>query len=588
MCCQENKKEDSCCHSNPTDTCDTKTTSEPYQGKDLRINSKDISEGVNRTPNRAMLRAVGFTDADFKKPMVGIASTWSEVTPCNMHIDKLAIKAKEGARVGGGAPLIFNTITISDGIAMGHEGMRYSLPSREIIADSIETVVGGERLDGVVAIGGCDKNMPGCMIALGRMNLPSIFVYGGTIQAGKKDGKDIDIVSAFEAVGKYNSGEIDEEELHDIECKACPGAGSCGGMYTANTMASAIEAMGMALPFNASTSAISNGKEVESYKAGEQVVKLLELGIYPKDIMTKKAFENAITVMMALGGSTNAFLHLPAIAHSVDVELNYDDFERVRKRVPHIADLKPSGKYVMQDLSNVGGVPGVMKILLAKGLLHGDCLTVTGKTIAENLELVPHLDAHQEIITDFDKPLKPEGALYVLKGNLAPDGAVCKMSGLSVKKVTGPAKVFDSEEAATNALIEDKIVEGDVVIIRYQGPKGGPGMPEMLSISAIVIGKGLGGKIAMLTDGRYSGGSHGFVIGHIAPEAQVGGPIGLVKDHDMITIDSTKNLIHIDLSEEELEARRKEWVMPPYKYTKGVLSKYIRLVTSADKGAVTD
>lgn len=584
MCCND-KKNETCCHSEPKDTCD-KTIEETK--KDLRINSTDISEGVNRTPNRAMLRAVGFSDADFKKPMIGVASTWSEVTPCNMHIDKLALKAKEGARQGGGAPLIFNTITISDGIAMGHEGMRYSLPSREIIADSIETVVGGERLDGVVAIGGCDKNMPGCMIALGRMNLPSVFVYGGTIQPGRRNGEDIDIVSAFEAVGQYNKGEIDEEELHDIECKACPGAGSCGGMYTANTMASAIEAMGMALPFNASTSAIANSKETESKRAGAQVVKLLELGIYPKDIMTKKAFENAITVMMALGGSTNAFLHLPAIAHSVGVELTYDDFERVRKRVPHIADLKPSGKYVMQDLSNVGGVPGVMKILLAKGLLHGDCITVTGKTIAENLAMVPDLDAQQEIITDFDNPLKPEGPLYVLKGNLAPDGAVCKMSGLSVKKVTGPAKVFDSEEAATNALLEDRIVEGDVVIIRYQGPKGGPGMPEMLSISAIVIGKGLKGKIAMLTDGRYSGGSHGFVIGHIAPEAQVGGPIALIKDHDIVTIDSTKNLIEVDLTEEEFKQRKAEWVMPPYKYTKGVLSKYIKLVSSADKGAVTD
>ena len=556
--------------------------------KDLRTNSKDISEGINRTPNRAMLRAVGFEDEDFKKPMVGVASTWSEVTPCNIHIDQLALEAKRGVREAGGAPLIFNTITVADGIAMGHEGMRYSLPSREIIADSIETVMGAERLDGVVAIGGCDKNMPGCMIAIGRVNLPEGFVYGGTIQPGKRHGQDIDIVSAFEAVGKYNKGEIDEKELHDIECKAIPGPGSCGGMYTANTMASAIEAMGMALPNNASTSAISPDKRSESERAGEQVVRLMELGIRPKDIMTKKAFENAITVVMALGGSTNAFLHLPAIAHSVGVELTYDDFERIRKRVPHIADLKPSGKYVMQDLSDVGGVAGVMKVLLRHGLLHGDCITVTGKSLAENLAQVPDLDSHQEIISDLENPLKPEGPLYVLKGNLAPDGAVCKMSGLSVKKLTGPAKVFDSEEGATKALMEDKIVEGDVVIIRYQGPKGGPGMPEMLSISAIVIGKGLGGKIAMLTDGRYSGGSHGFVIGHIAPEAFVGGPIGLIQDGDMITIDSTKNLIEVAVTEEEFLDRKKQWQQPEYRYKRGVLNKYARLVTSADKGAVTD
>lgn len=576
-CCQNDHDNDKCCNE-PKD----------QEYHDLRTNSKDISEGANRTPNRAMLRAVGFTDADFKKPMVGIASTWSEVTPCNIHIDQLARQAKKGVRDGGGAPMIFNTITVADGIAMGHEGMRYSLPSREIIADSIETVVGAERLDGLVAIGGCDKNMPGCMIAIGRMNLPSIFVYGGTIQPGKKDGVDIDIVSAFEAVGHYNTGEISQEELHDIECKACPGPGSCGGMYTANTMASAIEAMGMALPNNASKAAIALDKGQESVRAGEQVIELMRLGLRPKDIMTKKAFENAITIVMALGGSTNAFLHLPAIAHSVGVEVTYDDFERIRKKVPHIADLKPSGKYVMQDLSDVGGVAGVMKILLAGGLLHGDCMTVTGKTLAENLGSVEALLSHQEIITDLSHPLKPEGPLYVLKGNLAPDGAVCKMSGLSVKKITGPAKVYDSEEEATAAIMNDKVVVGDVVVIRYQGPKGGPGMPEMLSISAIAIGKGLGGKIAMLTDGRYSGGSHGFVIGHIAPEAFVGGPIGLIEDGDSITIDSTQNLIQVALSDEEFAERRAKWQQRPYRYERGVLNKYIRLVSSADKGAVTD
>ncbi len=558
------------------------------QEKDLRTRSIDISEGVNRTPNRAMLRAVGFTDEDFKKPMIGVASTWSEVTPCNMHINELAVNVKEGAKQGGGAPLIFNTITVADGIAMGHEGMRYSLPSREIIADSIETVVGAERLDGVVAIGGCDKNMPGCMIAIGRMNLPAIFVYGGTIQPGRLDGHDIDIVSAFEAVGQYNKGEIDEKELHRIECSAIPGPGSCGGMYTANTMASAIEAMGMSLPYNASKAAIAPDKREECVAAGIQVVHLMEQGITPKDIMTKKAFENAITVIMALGGSTNAFLHLPAMAHAVGVDLTYDDFERIRKKVPHIADLKPSGKYVMQNLSDVGGVAGVMKMLLEAGLLHGDCMTVTGKTLAENLEDVPYLDAHQDVIKDLQHPLKPEGPLYVLKGNLAPDGAVCKMSGLSVKEITGPARVYDSEEDATEALMADDIKEGDVVVIRYQGPKGGPGMPEMLSISAIVIGKGLGGKIAMITDGRYSGGSHGFVIGHIAPEAFVGGPIGLLEDGDMIHIDSTKNLIEVKLTEQEMAERKSRWKERPYRYDRGVLNKYSRLVTSADKGAVTD
>jgi len=555
---------------------------------DLRTQSIVISEGANRAPNRAMLRAVGFTDDDFKKPMVGIASTWSEVTPCNMHIDTLAIKAKEGARDAGGAPLIFNTITVSDGIAMGHEGMRYSLPSREIIADSIEAVMGAERLDGLVAIGGCDKNMPGCMIAIGRMNLPSVFVYGGTIEAGSYNGNDIDIVSAFEAVGQFNSGEINEDQLHDIECSACPGPGSCGGMYTANTMASAIEAMGMSLPYNASTSAVSDRKKDESLRAGHQVIELMKQGIRPKDIMTKKAFENAITVVMALGGSTNAFLHLPAIANSVGISLSYDDFEAIRKKVPHLADLKPSGKYVMNDLNRVGGVAGVMKKKKKKNLLHGDCLTVTGKTLRENLDEVPKLTAHQEIIRDFDQPLKPEGPLYVLKGNLAPHGAVCKMSGLSIKKITGPAQVFDSEEDATQAVLNNQVVEGDVVIIRYQGPKGGPGMPEMLSISAIVIGKGLGGKIAMLTDGRYSGGSHGFVIGHISPEAQVGGPIAFVQNNDLITIDSTQGLISFDITPAEFQKRKEAWIMPPYKYTRGVLSKYIKLVEQAHLGAITD
>ncbi|MCF8018582.1 MAG: dihydroxy-acid dehydratase [Vallitaleaceae bacterium] len=556
--------------------------------KDLRIKSIVISEGSNRTPNRAMLRAVGFTDEDFLRPMIGIASTWSEVTPCNMHLDQLAVSAKKGAREGGGAPLIFNTITVSDGIAMGHEGMRYSLPSREIIADSIETVMGAERFDGIVAIGGCDKNMPGCMIAIGRMNLPAVFVYGGSIQPGKSKGKDIDIVSAFEAVGRHNKHEIDDQELHQIECKACPGPGSCGGMYTANTMSSAIEAMGMALPGNASNPAIGNSKAQECEDAGKAVIRLLEQDIRPKDIMTKKAFENAITVVMALGGSTNAFLHLMAMANAVDVDLNYDDFERIRKNVPHLADLKPSGRFVMQDLSNVGGVPGVMKLLLRAGLLHGDCMTVTGKTLEDNLRDLPDLTQGQEVIRDMDQPLKKEGALYVLKGNLAPEGAVCKMSGVKIKKMRGPAKVFDSEEAAIEAVMADKIMEGDVIVIRYQGPKGGPGMPEMLSISAIIIGKGLGGKVSLLTDGRYSGGSHGFVVGHIAPEAQVGGPIALIKNGDSIIIDSTKGEIDVELTEAEWTTRQALWVAPPLRYQRGVLAKYAKLVGSSSKGAITD
>lgn len=558
------------------------------KNKDLRIRSIVISEGKHRAPNRAMLRAVGFTDEDFKKPMIGVASTWSEVTPCNIHIDKLAIKAKEGVQRAGGAPLIFNTITVSDGISMGTEGMNYSLPSREVIADSIETVVGAERLDGLVAIGGCDKNMPACMMAIGRMEVPAVFVYGGTIQPGKLDNKDIDIVSAFEGVGQYSSGIIDEGQLHQIECQACPGAGSCGGMYTANTMSSAIEAMGMSLPGNSSNPAITSDKLDDCDRAGQAVVELLKRGIYPKDIMTKEAFENAITIVMALGGSTNAILHLLAIAHSVDVELDLDDFERIRQRVPHLADLKPSGRYVMQNLHEVGGVPAVMKLLLEEGLLHGDCLTVTGKTLAENLAEQPSLKEGQDVIRPFNQPLKKTGPLVVLRGNLAPDGAVAKMSGLKVKKITGPARVFDSEEEATEAVLNNEIQQGDVVVIRYEGPKGGPGMPEMLSISAIIVGKGLGETVGLLTDGRFSGGTHGLVVGHVSPEAQVGGPIALLHEGDSITIDSETQELTVNVSTEELAKRMEEWQAPPLRYTKGILYKYARLVSSASKGAVTD
>nr|WP_181349600.1 dihydroxy-acid dehydratase [Thalassobacillus sp. CUG 92003] len=556
--------------------------------QDLRIRSKVISDDPNRVPNRSMLRAVGFEDEDFKKPMIGVASTWSEVTPCNVHIDQLARDAKGGAADNGGAPMIFNTITVSDGIAMGHEGMHYSLPSREVIADSIETVTNAERLDGVVAIGGCDKTTPACVMAIGRMNIPSVYVYGGTIQPGKLNGKDIDIVSSFEAVGQYQQGIINDEELHQVECNACPGAGACGGMYTANTMAAAVEALGLSIPGSSSTPAVNDYKQSECRQAGEMVINLLEQGIYPRDIMTKKAFENAITVVMALGGSTNALLHLTAMAHSADVELSLDDFEVVRQRVPHIADLKPSGKYVMQDLFEIGGVPGVMKLLHEHDLLHGDCLTVTGKTIAENLGDAPSLKEGQDIIRSLDDPIKPNGPLVVLRGNLAPEGAVAKMSGQTISRFEGPARVYDSEADATRAIMDNEIQEGDVLVVRHVGPKGGPGMPEMLSITAMIVGRGLGGKVALLTDGRFSGGSHGFVIGHVAPEAHVGGPIGLLKEGDTITIDSETQQINFAVSDEEFERRTREWVQPELKHKTGVLAKYAHLVSSSAKGAVTD
>jgi dihydroxy-acid dehydratase len=554
--------------------------------KDLRINSK-IFDGAMKAPNRAMLRAVGFSDEDFQKPQIGIASTWSEVTPCNIHIHDLAVSAKKGAAAAGGKPMIFNTITVSDGISMGTEGMKYSLSSRDVIADSIETVVGAESLDGLVAIGGCDKNIPGCLIAIANSEVPAIFVYGGTIAPGRNNGQDIDIVSVFEGVGQHNAGTIDDGALRKIECAACPGAGSCGGMYTANTMASAAEAMGMSLPGSSSNPAETGGKLADCEAAGAAVYNLLEQGIYPKDIMTKEAFENAITVVMALGGSTNAILHLLAIAHAAEVDLTIDDFDRIQKTVPHIADLKPSGKYVMQDLHRVGGVQAVMKVLLEAGYLHGDCMTVTGKTLAENLKEAPDLLEGQQVIMPFDNPKRKDGPLIVLKGNLSPRGAVAKMSGVKVKRHSGPARVFDNEPEATAAVMADQINDGDVLIIRYVGPKGGPGMPEMLSISGILVGKGMDEKVALLTDGRFSGGTHGLVVGHIAPEAQVGGPIALLKEGDIVTIDSDTQEITMDVSEEELEARRKAWVAPPL-HKKGVLGKYAHNVTCSSKGAVTD
>lgn len=554
--------------------------------KDLRINSK-VFDGAMKAPNRAMLRAVGVTDEDFKKPMIGVASTWSEVTPCNIHIHDLAVSAKSGAREAGGVPLVFNTITVSDGISMGTEGMRYSLPSRDVIADSIETVVGAESLDGLVAIGGCDKNIPGCLIAIANAGVPAVFAYGGTIAPGNYNGQDIDIVSVFEGVGQHNNGDITDESLRKIECGACPGAGSCGGMYTANTMASAAEAMGMSLPGSSSNPAESSVKQADCKAAGAAVYNLLEKDIYPKDIMTKEAFENAITVVQALGGSTNAILHLLAIAHAAEVDVTMDDFDRIQKKVPHIADLKPSGKYVMQDLHRVGGVQAVMKELWKAGYLHGDCMTVTGKTLAENLAEAPDLLEGQVVIMPFDNPKRKDGPLIILKGNLSPHGAVAKMSGVKVKRHSGPARVFNTEKAATAAVMANEINDGDVLVIRYVGPKGGPGMPEMLSISAILVGKGMDEKVALLTDGRFSGGTHGLVVGHIAPEAQTGGPIALLKEGDIVTIDSELQEISMDVSVEELAQRRKEWTAPPL-YKKGVLGKYAHNVSCSSKGAVTD
>ncbi|AXY26055.1 dihydroxy-acid dehydratase [Suicoccus acidiformans] len=552
--------------------------------KDLRIKSH-VYDGAVKSPNRAMLRATGMDDEAFEKPIVGVISTWAENTPCNIHLHDLGKMAKAGVSDSGAWPVQFGTITVSDGIAMGTQGMRYSLPSRDAIADSVEIAIGGHNCDGFVAIGGCDKNMPGCVIAMCNLDIPSIFAYGGTIAPGKLDGKDIDLVSVFEGVGKWNNGDITDEQLKEIECNACPGPGACGGMYTANTMASAIEALGLSLPGSSSHPAITQEKEQDVYDAGEAVKTLIEKNIRPSDILTRESFENAITLTMALGGSTNAILHLLAIAHAANVDLTIDDFNTIQEKVPHLADLKPSGKYVFQDLYEVGGVPAVMKYLYQNGYIHGDCLTVTGKTIAENLEDAPDLKEGQDVIMPLDNPKRADGPLIVLKGNLAPDGAVVKVSGLKVRRHEGPAKVFDTEEEAIEATLRDEIVDDDVVIVRYVGPKGGPGMPEMLSLSSLLVGKGL--KVCLLTDGRFSGGSHGFVVGHIAPEAQDGGPIGLVEDGDIIIIDQDTRELTMKVSDEELAERDKQRVIPPLE-TRGALGKYAHLVSSASKGAITD
>ncbi|MBK1791674.1 dihydroxy-acid dehydratase [Persicirhabdus sediminis] len=555
--------------------------------------SSQVVDGADRAPSRAMLHAVGFEREDFQKPQVAIASTWSQVTPCNIHIDRLALESQKGADAAGGKSIIFNTITVSDGISMGTEGMKYSLTSREVIADSIETVVGCEGMDGLVAIGGCDKNMPGCMIGIARLNRPAVFVYGGTILPGcakiKGEEKDLDVVSVFEAVGKHANGEYSDEELQTVEECAIPGEGSCGGMYTANTMASAIEALGMSLPNSSAQAAVSDDKMRDCFDAGVAVMNMVEKGIRPSDIMTRKAFENAITVVIALGGSTNAVLHLLAMAHAANVELTIEDFTEIGKRVPLVADLKPSGKYVMNDLVVIGGTTPLMKMLLDAGLLHGDCMTVTGCTMRENLEkLNPVYPEGQEIIKPLDKPIKKDSHLRILYGNLAADGAVAKITGKEGESFTGTARVFDCEEDAMEAILNQKIVAGNVIVIRREGPKGGPGMREMLGPTSAVMGLGLGDSVALITDGRFSGGSHGFVVGHITPEAEVGGNIALLQDGDVITIDAVNNTLDVDLSEEELEARRTQWLPYEPRYKRGVLAKYASTVRSASEGAVTD
>jgi dihydroxy-acid dehydratase len=553
-----------------------------------RLHSAKVVDGAERAASRAMLHAVGFEREDFKKSQIGVASTWSMVTPCNMHIDQLAVQVAQGVNEAGGKAVVFNTITISDGISMGTEGMKYSLVSREVIADSIETVAGCEGMDGLVAIGGCDKNMPGCLMGIARLNRPAVFVYGGTILPGCFKNKDVDVVSVFEAVGAHARGAMSDAELAELEACAIPGAGSCGGMYTANTMASAIEALGMSLPNSSAQAAISKDKTEDCHRAGQAVMNLLKLGIRPLDIMTRKAFENAITVVIALGGSTNAVLHLLAMAHASGVKLAIDDFTRIGKRVPVLADLKPSGKYVMAELVRIGGLVPLMKMLLDRGLLHGDCMTVTGRTVSENLKNARPYPKGQDVIRSFDNPIKKNSHLVVLYGNLAPTGAMAKISGKEGLHFSGKAIVFDSEEQAMNAILNGTVRKGHVVVIRYEGPRGGPGMREMLSPTSAIMGKGLGKEVALITDGRFSGGSHGFVVGHITPEAYVGGPLAIVKNGDAIHIDAEKREITLDVPAREIKQRLARWTAPKPRYTRGVLAKYAKLVSSAHLGAVTD
>jgi dihydroxy-acid dehydratase len=553
-----------------------------------RAFSSIVVDGPDRAASRAMLHAVGFTSEDFQKSQIGVVSTWSMVTPCNMHIDQLAVHVAQGVNAAGGKAVVFGTITVSDGISMGTEGMKYSLVSREVIADSIETVAGCEGFDGLVAIGGCDKNMPGCLIAMARLNRPGVFIYGGTILPGNFDGKPVDIVSVFEAVGKHAGGQMNDADLGRLEACAIPGAGSCGGMYTANTMASAIEALGMSLPNSSAQAAVSPDKVSDCERAGAAVLNLVKLGLRPRDIMTRKAFENAITMVMALGGSTNAVLHLLAMAHAAGVKLSIDDFTRVGKRTPVLADLKPSGKYVMAALVEIGGTVPLMKMLLDRGLMHGDCLTVTGRTFAENLQGAPAYPPKQDVVRSFNNPVKPDGHIVILYGNLAPTGAVAKITGKEGLRFNGRAIVFESEEAALQAILNGTVQAGHVVVIRYEGPKGGPGMREMLSPTSAIMGKGLGKDVALLTDGRFSGGSHGFVVGHVTPEAFTGGPLAIVKDGDPITIDAQRREVNLDLPPKEIKTRLAAWRPPRPRYTRGVLAKYAKLVNSAHLGAVTD
>jgi dihydroxy-acid dehydratase len=551
--------------------------------------SQAITQGAQRSPNRAMLRAVGFSDGDFDKPIVGVANGFSTITPCNKGLNELALRAEHALKKAGAMPQMFGTITVSDGISMGTEGMKYSLVSREVIADSIETAVQAESMDGVIAVGGCDKNMPGAMIAMARMNVPAIFVYGGTIKPGHYKGRDLTIVSAFEAVGQYTAHKIDEKELLEVERHACPGAGSCGGMFTANSMSSAFEAMGMSLPYSSTMAAEDDEKGESAARSAEVLVDAIRKQLRPRDIITRESIENAIAVIMAVGGSTNAVLHFLAIAHAAEVPWTIDDFERIRGKVPVLCDLKPSGRYVATDLHKAGGVPQVMKMLLEHGLLHGDCVTISGQTVAEVLKDVPSVPRKdQDVIREWDNPMYAQGHLAILKGNLSTEGSVAKITGVKTPKITGPARVFESEETCMAAILARQIKPGDVVVIRYEGPKGGPGMREMLSPTSALIGEGLGDSVGLITDGRFSGGTYGMVVGHVAPEAFVGGMIALVHEGDSITIDAEERLLQLNVPEEELASRRAAWTPPQPRYTRGVLAKYAKLVSTASLGAVTD
>ena len=554
-----------------------------------KLRSSAITQGIQRSPNRSMLRAVGFRDEDFIKPIIGVANGYSTITPCNIGLNKLSKRAEDAIRASGAMPQMFGTITVSDGISMGTKGMHYSLVSREVIADSIETACNAQSMDGVCAIGGCDKNMPGAMLAIARMNIPSIFIYGGTIKPGKLDGEDLTVVSAFEAVGQLTSGKISKKRLNDVEKNCIPGAGSCGGMFTANTMSAVIEVLGLSLPHSSTMAAEDFEKELSSEKSARTLVKAIEKDIRPLDLMTRKAFENAIAVIMAVGGSTNAVLHLLAIAKTAGVELNIDDFEKIRQKVPVICDLKPSGKYVTVDLHNAGGIPQVMKILLNAGLIHGECKNIEGKTITELLKDIPdNPPNNQKVIRTIDNPLYKKGHLAILKGNLAIEGSVAKISGVKNPVLSGPARIFESEESCLESILKNEIKAGDVVVIRNEGPVGGPGMREMLAPTSAIVGQGLGEKVALITDGRFSGGTYGLVVGHIAPEAAVGGNIALIEEGDIITVDALNQIIEVSLTEQELEIRRKSWKKPLPKHKKGVLAKYARIVSTSSLGAVTD